>query len=108
MFAPDLMAGFDEMLRGYLNGSLEESRWVVAKHAAGRVAGGADCAPEPFADRAWNLYFLAHKARLIVASRLPPPASGHDARWVGPAAAYPEGRDTGLSRCSRRVLSPPV
>jgi len=59
MFAPDDMAGFDEMLRGSLDGSLDETRWIVAKDAAGRVAGAACYAPEPFADRVWNLYFLA-------------------------------------------------
>ncbi len=59
MFAPDDMAGFAEMLQGYLDGSLEQHRWIVAEDAAGRVVGAAYYAPEPFADRVWNLYFLA-------------------------------------------------
>ncbi len=59
MFAPDDMAGFDEMLHGYLDGSLDKHRWAVAEDAAGRVAGAAYYAPEPFADKVWNLYFLA-------------------------------------------------
>lgn len=64
MFAPDDMAGFDEMLRGYLDGSLDQHRWIVAGDEAGRVAGAAYYAPEPFADRVWNLYFLAVQPRL--------------------------------------------
>lgn len=59
LFAPDDLAGFDEMLQGYLDGSLEEHRWVVADDPAGRILGAAYYAPEPFADRLWNLYFLA-------------------------------------------------
>lgn len=59
MFAPDDMADVDEMLRGYLDGSMDGHRWIVADDAAGRVAGAAYYAPEPFADRVWNLYFLA-------------------------------------------------
>ena len=59
MFAPDDMAGFDEMLHGYLDGSLSQHRWIVVEDASGRVAGAACYAPEPFADRVWNLYFLA-------------------------------------------------
>lgn len=64
MFAPDDMAGFDEMLRGYLDGSLDQHRWIVAEDEAGRVAGAAYYAPEPFADRVWNLYFLAVQPHL--------------------------------------------
>lgn len=59
MFAPDDMAGFAELLQGYLDGSLDRHRWIVAEDAASRVVGAAYYAPEPFADRLWNLYFLA-------------------------------------------------
>lgn len=59
MFAADEMTAFDELLGGYLDGSLAEHRWIVAEDAAGRVTGAAYYAPEPFADRVWNLYFLA-------------------------------------------------
>ncbi len=59
MLALDEMAGFDEMLRGYLDGSIDNHRWIVAEGVAGRVAGAAYYGPEPFADRVWNLYFLA-------------------------------------------------
>lgn len=64
MFAPDDMAGFDEMLRGHLAGSINQHQWIVAEDEAGRVAGAAYYAPEPFADRVWNLYFLAVHPRL--------------------------------------------
>ena len=30
MFAPDAMAGLAEMLQGYLDGSLDQHRWIVA------------------------------------------------------------------------------
>ena len=59
MFAADDLAGFDGMLRGYLDGSLEQHRWIVAEDRDGRTSGAAYYAPEPFADRVWNLYFLA-------------------------------------------------
>lgn len=59
MFAADDMAGFDEVLRGYLDSLDGQHRWIVAVDADGRVAGAAYYAPEPFADRVWNLYFLA-------------------------------------------------
>lgn len=58
MFAPDELGGIDEMLSGYLDGSLPGHRWVVAE-SAGAIIGGGYVAPEPFADRVWNLYFLA-------------------------------------------------
>lgn len=64
MFAPDDMAGFDETLRGYLDGSLGQHRWIVAEGVAGQVTGAAYYAPEPFADRVWNLYFLAVQPHL--------------------------------------------
>jgi ribosomal protein S18 acetylase RimI-like enzyme len=59
MFEPEEMGGFDTLLHGYLDGSLDEHRWLVAADSSGGVAGAAYYAPEPFADRVWNLYFLA-------------------------------------------------
>jgi len=59
MFAPDDLDSFDELLAGYLDGSLPGHEWIVAQDPAGAVAGAAYYAPEPFADRVWNLYFLA-------------------------------------------------
>lgn len=59
MFAPDDLGEFEEMLQGYLDGSLDTHRWIVGQDDVGRVVGAAYYAPEPFADRVWNLYFLA-------------------------------------------------
>jgi ribosomal protein S18 acetylase RimI-like enzyme len=59
MFEPDGMDDFNEMMAGYLDGSLDGHAWVVAEDASGAIAGAAYYAPEPFADRMWNLYFLA-------------------------------------------------
>lgn len=57
LFAPDELDGFEEILSGYLDGSLEEHRWIVWEKD-GVVGGAAYVAPEPFSDRVWNLYFL--------------------------------------------------
>ncbi len=58
MFAAAEMDGFDEMLQGYLAGTLEDHRWIVAA-GSGELDGAAYYAPEPFGDRVWNLYFIA-------------------------------------------------
>lgn len=58
------MFGPDEV--GFLGGMLEEHQasaegragWLVARDPEGRVLGAAHFAPEPFADRMWNLYFI--------------------------------------------------
>ena len=59
MFATEDMAGFDDMLTGYIDGSLHQHQWIVAEDSAGGISGAAYVAPEPFGDRVWNLYFLA-------------------------------------------------
>lgn len=58
MFAIEELDGFAELLHGYLDGDLEDHHWVVATRDDTVVA-AAYYAPEPFADRLWNLYFLA-------------------------------------------------
>ena len=58
MFDPGDMDGFDEMMGGYLDGTLDRHAWIVATNDT-EIAGAAYYAPEPFADRLWNLYFLA-------------------------------------------------
>ncbi len=58
MFAPEDMGAIDDMAAGYLDGSMPGHQWVVAE-SKGVIAGGAYYALEPFADRVWNLYFLA-------------------------------------------------
>ncbi|MGL5867310.1 MAG: GNAT family N-acetyltransferase [Dermatophilaceae bacterium] len=56
MFAPDelddLGSVFDD------TSSTDEHHWAVAE-AEGGVVGAAYWAPEPFADRLWNLFFIA-------------------------------------------------
>ncbi len=59
MFTADEVVFFDEMLGGALDGSLEGHEWLVAIDESGTTVGGAQFAPEPFADRMWNLYFIA-------------------------------------------------
>ncbi len=59
MFALDELGDFDEMLTGYFDGTLPEHRWIVAVDDRDVVVGAAYVAPEPFADRMWNLYFIA-------------------------------------------------
>ena len=59
MFDADDVGFFDGMLSGFFDGSHDEHRWLVAQDERGVVLGAAHYAPEPFADRLWNLYFLA-------------------------------------------------
>ncbi len=71
MFEPEEMDGIDQLLSGYLDSSRPDDYWVVAVpqdadpngspdgSVDGAVLGAAYYAPEPFADRVWNLYFLA-------------------------------------------------
>ena len=58
MFSDEEVVFFDEMFAGALDGSMDGHQWIVAESAAG-IVGAAQFAPEPFADRMWNLYFLA-------------------------------------------------
>lgn len=59
MFSVEEVEFFDEMFSGWLNGTLEGHQWLVATAEDGSVLGAANYAPEPFADRMWNLYFIA-------------------------------------------------
>ena len=59
MFTAEEVGFFDEMFAGALDGRLEGHRWLVAETADGAISGAAQFAPEPFADRMWNLYFIA-------------------------------------------------
>lgn len=59
MFAADEVGFFEETLGGIFDGSLEGHRWLVLKRGEDGIAASAYYAPEPFADRMWNLYFLA-------------------------------------------------
>ncbi len=62
MFATDEVGFFDEMIAGFLDGTMPEHHWLVVEQDAAVVA-GAYYAPEPFADRMWNLYFIAVSPR---------------------------------------------
>jgi len=59
MFSTEEAEFFDEMVHGALDGSLEDHQWLVVEPETGSVVGAAQFAPEPFADRMWNLYFIA-------------------------------------------------
>lgn len=59
MFSVDEVEFFDEMLHGALDGSLDGHQWLAVESGADGVVSAAQFAPEPFADRMWNLYFIA-------------------------------------------------
>ncbi len=59
MFPEDAVGWVDEMLPGALSGALEGHAWLVHTDAAGQLEGAVYYAPEPFADRVWNVYFIA-------------------------------------------------
>lgn len=61
MFQPDDMGDFDRTLDGAFDGTLDDHRWLVAIDDTDHIIGAAYYAPEPFADRLWNLYFLASR-----------------------------------------------
>ena len=60
MFAAEEISFFDELLAGFFNDSLEGHQWLVATgYDPSAILAAAYFAPEPFADRMWNLYFIA-------------------------------------------------
>jgi ribosomal protein S18 acetylase RimI-like enzyme len=58
MFAIDEVEGLTDAFRSAFNGDLDGHQWFVATTQDDVVA-AAYLAPEPFADRLWNLYFIA-------------------------------------------------
>lgn len=58
MFGPDEVGFFDEMITGFLDGTLNDDHWLVVEIDDAVVA-AAYYAPEPFSDRMWNLYFIS-------------------------------------------------
>ncbi len=58
MFGPDDVGFFDEMITGFLDGTMDDNHWLVVEHDTAVVA-AAYYAPEPFSDRMWNLYFIS-------------------------------------------------
>lgn len=59
MFGVNELDGVLDVFDASLDGTLVDRRWLVAAQDDGAIAGAAYAAPEPFADRLWNLYFLA-------------------------------------------------
>jgi len=59
MFDIEEVDFFDEMFGGWLDGSIDGHQWLVAEGDDRAVVAAANYAPEPFADRLWNLYFIA-------------------------------------------------
>lgn len=58
MFGPDDVGLFDEMITGFLDGTMDDNHWLVVEDQSSIVA-AAYYAPEPFSDRMWNLYFIS-------------------------------------------------
>lgn len=64
MFTPEEATMLGEMLEASQSETLggetgPEAYWLVAQDAAGELLGAAYVSVEPFADRMWNLYFIA-------------------------------------------------
>lgn len=59
MFGAEEVGFFDEMLSGFFDGSLVDHSWLIVDGPRGKVVAAANVAPELFADRVWNLYFIA-------------------------------------------------
>ncbi len=58
MFPPDGVGFFDDLLQGFFSGSLVDNYWHVASDPHDTIIAASYVAPEPFADRIWNLYFI--------------------------------------------------
>ncbi len=58
MFAAEDVGFLGDRLRGAGDGDQAQAQWVVLEQD-GQIVAGAYFAPEPFADRMWNLYFIA-------------------------------------------------
>lgn len=58
MFRAEDVGFLGERLRAAGDGDQAQAQWLVLEQD-GKVVGGAYVAPEPFADRMWNLYFIA-------------------------------------------------
>ena len=59
MFAVDELDGLTDAFNSAVNGELDRHQWFVATTQNSGVIAAAYLAPEPFADRLWNLYFIA-------------------------------------------------
>jgi ribosomal protein S18 acetylase RimI-like enzyme len=59
MFAAGEVDDLAGIFTAAVGGELDGHRWWMAVRTDGEVVGAAYVAPEPFADRVWNLYFIA-------------------------------------------------
>lgn len=59
LFSTEEVGFLDEPLEGFFNGHLADHQWLVYHGPDGAVIAAAYVAPESFADRMWNLYFIA-------------------------------------------------
>lgn len=64
LFGVDELDDFVTAFHGALTGELEGHQWYVMVDPDDRAIAAAYLAPEPFADRLWNLYFLAVDPRI--------------------------------------------
>ena len=51
LFTLDDIGGFEEMLQGFLDGSLTDHFWIVFEDETNSIVGAAYYAPEPFSYR---------------------------------------------------------
>ncbi len=59
MFGTDEVGDLAAIFRSAVSGELEDHQWWMSVRPDGSVVAAAYVAPEPFADRVWNLYFIA-------------------------------------------------
>jgi len=63
LFQPSEMGAFSDMMRAYFAGETEGDFWIVGDQD-GAVLSAGYCGPEAFADRVFNLFFIAVEPRL--------------------------------------------
>lgn len=59
MFGVDEVDDLTAIFNGAVSGELQDHQWWMSVRPDGTVIAAAYVAPEPFADRLWNLYFIA-------------------------------------------------
>jgi ribosomal protein S18 acetylase RimI-like enzyme len=59
MFGVDEVGDLAAVFTSAVGGDLPDHQWWMSVRPDGTVVAAAYVAPEPFADRLWNLYFLA-------------------------------------------------
>ena len=59
MFGADDVGFFDDLLSGFLDRSRKDDSWNVVADEDEQIIAASYVAPEPRADRVWNLYFIS-------------------------------------------------